>query len=160
MLFQSFRLLASKYGNLHLAVAGPRDVRIPAHPRIHDMGVLEYKKIPTFFNALDIGIICNRAGAFGSYCFPQKAREMMACGLPIVAAEVGSMKILFANHLNWLFQPESAGHLAETIENRMRDRCTDYGLTPTWSDAADEIESVFIQVARNRRSPAGTVQSL
>ena len=149
VLFQSFHLLASKYGNLHLAVAGPRDVRIPAHPRIHDMGILEYQKIPKLFNALDIGIICNQAGAFGSYCFPQKAREMMASGLPIVAADVGSMKILFANHWNWLFQPESAGHLAETIENRMRDRGTDYGHTPTWSDAAGEIESIFMQVARD-----------
>ena len=149
-LFGAFQILGEKYPNLSLAVAGPRDVAIPVHPRIHDLGTLSYEKIPKFLNALDIGVICNRQGAFGSYCFPQKTREMMACGLPIVAADVGSMKILLANHPNWLFHPESAEHLAETIENRMRDRCTDYGRTPTWSDLAGEIESVFLQVARNR----------
>ena len=112
-LFKSFMTLAEKYPDVHLAIAGPRDVRIPVHPRIHDMGSLEYHQVPLFLSTLDVGIICNRASAFGTYCFPQKAREMMACNVPMVVANVTGTQSLFSDHPEWLFAPEDPGHLVQ-----------------------------------------------
>ena len=91
-LFQAFEILKSRCPGLHLALAGPSDVSIPLNERIHDVGVLPLERVPVFLNALDVGIICNRAGAFGTYCFPQKAREMMACNMPIVAADLAAWR--------------------------------------------------------------------
>ena len=93
-LFEAFALLKEEYANLHLALAGPRrkSMRIPSDPLIHDLGELPLDEVPAFLNALDVAVVCNLDNDFGRYCFPQKAREIMACDVPIIAARVGSMK--------------------------------------------------------------------
>jgi glycosyltransferase involved in cell wall biosynthesis len=152
-LFKAFIILAKKYPDVHLAIAGPRDVRIPVHPRIHDMGSLEYHQVPLFLSTLDVGIICNRASAFGTYCFPQKAREMMACNVPMVAANVAGTRSLLSDHPEWLFPPEDPGHLAQVVENRLRDQSTEYGSILTWSDLSDKLTVIF-QALTNRSERA------
>lgn len=151
-LFEAFERLKPKYPDLHLALAGPRDVEIPSHPRIHDMGTLGYEKIPIFLSALDIGVICNRPDAFGSYCFPQKAREMMACGVPLIAARVGSMEELLADHPSWLFEPEDETGLARAIEDRLNDRITEYGRIPSWADLGEELETLILKLLNEKTS--------
>lgn len=151
-LFKAFESLEPKYPDLHLALAGPRDVEIPSHPRIHDMGTLGYERIPDFLNALDIGVICNRQDAFGSYCFPQKAREMMACGLPFIAARVGSMEGLLADHPSWLFKPEDETDLARAIEDRLNDRTTEYGRIPSWADLGEDLGALLVQLLNEKAS--------
>lgn len=149
-LFKAFERLEPKYPDLHLALAGPRDVEIPSHPRIHDMGTLGYERIPHFLSALDIGVICNRQDAFGSYCFPQKAREMMACGIPLIAARVGSMEGLLADHRSWLFEPEDQADLARAIENRLSDRGTEYGRIPTWAVLGEDLEVLLLKLLNGK----------
>jgi glycosyltransferase involved in cell wall biosynthesis len=159
-LFQAFEILKSRCPDLHLALAGPRDVPIPLHERIHDMGVLPLERVPVFLNALDVGIICNRAGAFGTYCFPQKAREMMACNVPVVAADVAGTRSLFSDHPEWLFSPEDPGHLAHVVENRLRDQSTEYGTIPTWSDLSDKLTVILQSLkGRNQRAEAESENS-
>jgi len=148
-LYQAFEMLAVRHPDIHLALAGPRDTPVPDHPRIHDMGNLEYDQMPLFLSALDVGVICNRKGAFGNYCFPQKAREMMACDLPLVAAQVAGAQSLLEDHPSWLFSPMDPGHLAHVIENRLRDRSTGYRPVPTWSDMAELLEEVLYKHQRS-----------
>lgn len=151
-LFEAFEKLKQKFTDLHLALAGPRDFGIPSHPRIHDLGTLDYNKIPNFLSALDIGVICNRQDAFGSYCFPQKAREMMACGLPLIAARVGSMEELLADHPSWLFEPDDATDLARAIGDRLNDRATEYGRIPSWADLGEELEALILKLVNEKAS--------
>jgi len=150
-LFKSFHMLAEEHPYLHLVLAGPRDVSIPVHPRIHYMGNLDYHQIPLFISTLDVGIICNRASAFGTYCFPQKAREMMACNVPLIAANVTGTQSLFSDHPEWLFAPDDPNHLAQVIEKRLKDRSTEYGQIPTWSHMAGLLEEVLHNVASSRK---------
>jgi glycosyltransferase involved in cell wall biosynthesis len=147
-LYQAFEMLAARHPDIHLALAGPRDTPVPDHPRIHDMGNLAYDQMPLFLNALDVGVICNRNGAFGDYCFPQKAREMMACDVPLVAARVAGMQSLLEDHPSWLFNPMDPAHLAHVIESRFKDRSTGYHPVPTWEDMAERLEAVL---CRHRR---------
>lgn len=149
-LFESFQMLASKDPDVHLALAGPRDINIPARPRIHDMGRLEYNEVPQFLSTLDVGIICNRKDAFGTYCFPQKAREMMACNVPLVAANVAGTRSLFSNHPEWLFTPDDPVHLAQVVESRLNNKTTDYGSVSTWSDMAVHLEKIFLNLTVSR----------
>ena len=147
-LYQAFDILAPRHPDIHLALAGPRDTSVPDHPRIHDMGHLEYDQMPLFLSALDVGVICNRKGAFGDYCFPQKAREMMACDLPLVAARVAGTQSLLEDHPSWLFNPLDPGHLAHVIESRFKDRSTGYHPIPTWADMAGLLEEVLYKHRR------------
>ena len=151
ILFEAFDKIKNNYPDLHLAVAGPRNVKIPQSPRIHDLGMLPLEKIPTFLNALDIGIVCNLENNFGNYCFPQKAREIIACNIPIVAAGVGSMKELLASNPKWLYDPGDSDSLATAIEYRLFNRHTDYEVPPSWFELADKLEGVMQKIIEQKK---------
>ena len=149
-LLQAFQLLKQKHLDLHLVLAGPRNIRIPFDNRVHDLGILPLEKVPILLNALDITIICNQENEFGRYCFPQKAREIMACDIPLIAARVGSMAELLKDHSEWLFNPDDASNMARVLENRLEDRRTGYKKVLSWSDVAAELEKIFINLCKDQ----------
>jgi len=145
-LFNAFDILRAKYPDLHLALAGPRNIPIPLDDRVHDIGLLPLEKVPLFMNALDIAIVCNRENTFGKYCFPQKAREIMACDVPLIAARVGSMKEILSRHPDWLYTPDDPNDLALVLANRLGDGVTGYDNVLSWSDVGAELESIFLKL--------------
>lgn len=151
-LLEAFDKLKAEFPDIHLALAGPRDVMIPKGERIHDFGILTYDKVPSFLNVLDVAVICMRNDGFGRYCFPQKAREIMACGVPLIAARVGSMELLLADHPSWLFKPEDPEDLAGAIKNRLEDSSTSYSDIPSWSDIAAELEGLILKLLHEKTS--------
>ena len=115
---------------------------------------MPYEKVPVFFNALDVAVVCSRDNEFGKYCFPQKAREIMACRIPVVAADVGSMTQLLTGHPGWLYDPEDAVSLAKAISGRLSDQRTDYGDIPDWSDLGAQLEMIILET-RHPKDKAG-----
>jgi glycosyltransferase involved in cell wall biosynthesis len=87
-LFKAFDLLASQSDDVHVAIAGPRrrGIRIPTGPKVHDLGILPHQEVPCFIKALDLAVISYRQSAQGEFSFPQKAYEIMACRVPLIAA--------------------------------------------------------------------------
>jgi len=150
ILFDAFNIIKNNYPDLHLAVAGPRDINIPRNVQIHDLGILPFERVPIFLNALDVGIVCNLENAFGNYCFPQKTRELMACNIPIVAANVGSMKDVFKEHPEWLYEPGNVESLVRVLENRFYDRTTQYAPPPTWGDLAQVLERIMLLIQNEK----------
>ena len=149
-LFEAFAQLKASNPELHLAVAGPRDIPIPQEPCIHDLGVLPLDKVPLFLNALDVAVICVKDDAFGRYCYPQKAGEIMACDIPLVAAKIGSLTDMFAAHPEWLYEPKNGNSLVKALERRISDKSTGYSSPPSWKEVAKRLEQIFIQVRRDR----------
>lgn len=149
-LLHAFRELKPKHPDLHLVLAGPREIEIPPWDGVLDLGVLPLDQVPVLLNALDVAVICNLGNDFGRYCFPQKAREIMACQVPAVAARVGSMEELFSPHPSWLYEPESVPSLALALERRLSDQDTGYGYVPEWSDLALELENIFFSLTGRR----------
>jgi glycosyltransferase involved in cell wall biosynthesis len=144
-LFEGFRLLRQKHPEAMLVLAGPRASRlgIPEHPSIHYLGVIDFRDVPVLINALDVAVVCNLGNAFGRYCHPQKAVEIMACNVPLVSARVGSLEELFSRHPEWLYSPEDPEHLAAVLNNRIADRSTGYGDILNWPQAAAAVEEVL-----------------
>ena len=103
--------------------------------------------MPRIFNAFDVGVICNRESIFGRFCFPQKAYEMLACGIPVVAADVGSMTELFADHKEFLYTPGKHQILAQTLRKSLQSSTTVPIIKiPTWADLAENIASLFKKI--------------
>jgi len=150
VLFSAFKILSASIPDLHLVLAGPRDIRIPHNIRIHDVGNLPFEKVPTVINALDVAVICNEDNLFGRYCFPQKAREIMACKVPLVAADIGSMKTLCHRNPEWLYMPRSSTDLGKAISNRLIDKSTDYGHIPDWRELALDLSGYLEIICENR----------
>ncbi len=141
-LYQAWMQLATRQPDTHLVLAGPRDPRLPlpCGPRVHDLGLLPHARVAELFAALDVGVMCIRDSAFGHYCFPQKAYEMLACQLPVVTANIGAMATLFAGHSENLYQPGDAGHLAQQLEHQLK-----YPSLPpiplcTWQELVTQLE--------------------
>jgi len=148
LLIDAFMYLKEKYPDLHLAVAGPRDPDffIPNEPRVHDLGILKFEKVPYFWSSLDVAVICYAADNFGEYCFPQKTREIMACDIPLIAAGVSSLKELLKNNPNWLYAPGDSRSLARALEKRFFDSSTAYEKPPTWFDLANTLEDIMLKL--------------
>ena len=147
-LFQAFHLLCKDRSDIHLALAGVRDkrIRIPSDANVHDFGTLPHEKIPTLVGALDLSVICYRHSAQGEYSFPQKAYEIMACRVPLIAAAVGSMNELLQNHPDCLYEPENPQSLANAISRQLRVQTVIEGPVPSWANSAKLLSNFFAEV--------------
>jgi teichuronic acid biosynthesis glycosyltransferase TuaC len=152
-LLHAFAVLRKEFPDLHLALAGPRDIEIPCDEGVCDLEILPYERVPLFFNALDVAVVSNLDNDFGRYCYPQKAREIMACEVPIVAAKIGSMADLFADHPAWLFKAGDPADLSRAIKSRLSDQTTGYQDVPSWSDLANNLQAFFLDIVRERGRP-------
>ena len=144
ILSRAAAILGSKRGDTGLLVAGPRDDswQPPTNLPVHDLGHISVEQVPLVLNALDVGVICNVPGQFGSYCYPQKLHEMLACHLPVVAARTGP----FASTptppgVVSTYPPDSPGELANAIENALASPPDWSGSTArdTWHDRANSF---------------------
>jgi teichuronic acid biosynthesis glycosyltransferase TuaC len=154
-LFSAYDSLARKYENLHLALAGvrKRSLRIPRNPRVHDFDILPHARVPSFINALDLAVICYRRSAQGEVSFPQKAYEIIACRVPLVAAAVGSMNELLADYPQCLYEPEDTNSLARAIEYQLEEKTIVSVPVPSWGESAKQMAVFFQEVLRKRASP-------
>lgn len=116
-LYAAWPAIAATQPDAHLVLAGPVDKGFPPplDERVHYLGQLPHARTAELFNALDVGVIYLRDTAFGRYCFPQKAFEMLACQLPIVAARIGVMPQLLAFAPGGLYRADDAADLARAV---------------------------------------------
>ncbi|MCO6441672.1 MAG: glycosyltransferase family 4 protein [Nitrococcus mobilis] len=123
-LYAAWPAVAAAHPSAQLVLAGPHDHDFPPlrHARVHYLGMLPHARTAELFCALDVGVIYLRDTAFGRYCFPQKAYEMLACELPLVAAAVGVMPALLADTPAALYRAEDAHDLARAITAQLADR--------------------------------------
>ena len=162
-LFAAFATLAEENPELHLALAGARSPKqkMPSGPRIHDFQSLPHERVPIFLNALDLAVICYRRSAQGEYSFPQKAYEIIACGVPMVAAAVGSMHELLKDYPDCFFEPEDSMSLASAIRLQLEKKTAARIDAPSWADSAAHLSRFFekisgTQFSQTQRSKIGS----
>ena len=146
--YRGFEILAAEQEDLHLALAGPRQRgdKIPRGERIHDLGNLPLETVPVFLSALDVAVVNNRDSAFGRFNFPQKAREIIACRVPLVAANVGTMSSLLTEHPDLRFAQHNAESLAQAVRRQLVRPVLVDSSVPTWADVAERLEKFFFAV--------------
>lgn len=116
-LYAAWPVIASRHPDAHLVLAGPFEAGFPppSGPRVHYLGQLPHARTAELFNALDVGVIYLRDTPFGRYCFPQKAYEMLACGLPIASARIGVMPQLLASAPAGIYAADDSDDLARAV---------------------------------------------
>lgn len=148
-LYDAWNTLAAAHPDLYLVLAGPVEKGTP-HPsgeRVYYLGAQPHEQIARLFCALDVGVMCIRDTPFGRYCFPQKAYEMLACGLPVVAADIGAMGDLLAQSPQSLYQPEDAASLAEKIRLQLQAPAGVCVEINDWAAVVAEVEPLIRQIA-------------
>jgi glycosyltransferase involved in cell wall biosynthesis len=159
-LFSSFETLAVKDPELNLAFAGARSAKqkFPSGPRVHDFNSLPHEDVATFLNSLDVAVVCYRRSAQGKYSFPQKAYEIIACRVPLVAAAVGSMNELLCDYPECLYEPQNTASLANAIRRQLHSKTIIETTVPSWADSAKRLSDFFLRIVSGDFAPA--VQTL
>lgn len=144
-LYQAFEIVSRKKPDLHLVLAGATDRKsqMAALSRVHYLGQIKHSQVPDFFGALDVGIICLQNTSFGRYSFPQKAYEMAATRIPLVAAAVGAIGELFSEYPECLYPPGDSLQLAERIYRQLDQPVIPDIPVPTWTEQAKRMECVL-----------------
>ena len=148
VLYKSFLSLAREKSNIHLVLAGRVDKKIPVpkHERVHYLGKIDYEQMSFLLNSLDIGIICNLPDAFGSYCFPQKLYEMLACKIPVIAANVGVMKRLFRKYPENLYNPDDVQSLIGAFNHQISRPVIPDLKVPVWADQGARLNALINEI--------------
>lgn len=148
-LYAAWEQVRTAVPDAHLVIAGPfrNDVPPPRGPRVHYLGQLSHADTATLFSALDLGVVYLRDSPFGRYCFPQKAYEMMACDLPLVAARVGVMPELLRMAPDALYAPDDADDLARCLMAQLQQPRPLAVDIPDWPKAVAAIEPHLREIA-------------
>jgi glycosyltransferase involved in cell wall biosynthesis len=149
-LYRAFEHLADSDPELHLVLAGPIDPDCPPpkHARVHYLGMLPHAMIPELISALDVAVIYLKDTPYGRYSFPQKAYEIVACNVPVVAASVGVMVSLFKTNENSLYEADNEGDLARVLKAQILSPQTTILDIVDWQDMARSMEQVYLAVQR------------
>lgn len=120
-LYAAWDRLQHECPRAHLVLAGPYDASLPPPQgeRVHYLGAIAHDRVAELFCALDVGVMCILDTPFGRYCFPQKAYEMLACELPVVAADVGAMGALLASAPACLYRVGDAADLVRKLRAQL-----------------------------------------
>jgi glycosyltransferase involved in cell wall biosynthesis len=155
-LFESFEILSREASDVHLALAGPRQrgLQIPTGSRVYDFKELPHEDVASLINALDIAVVCYRHSAQGEVSFPQKAYEIIACRIPLVAAAVGSMNELLLNYPDCLYESENSTSLANAIRRQLQIKTVMEIPAPSWADSAKQLSNFFQQIVADDSSSA------
>lgn len=147
-LFRAFEILASENNQLNLVLVGPRErgLRIPTGPRVHDLKTLPHERVPIFINSLNLAVIGYRDSAQGRYSFPQKAYEILACRVPLIAASVGTMQDLLKDQPSCLFQPGHPESLAAAARSQLQSPVDLDIPVPTWQALTKRLEGFFERI--------------
>lgn len=121
-LFQAWQIIKQQDPLIHLVLAGPIEAQtpLPQDERVIYLGLLPHDQVVTLFQAIDIGVLCIPNDAFGQYCFPQKAYEMLATNLTIVSTAVGDMVELVGQNRELLYPPENFMQLADSVMQQLQ----------------------------------------
>lgn len=148
-LYQAWELLQAAAPDAHLVLAGPyhADLSPPGGERVHYLGQLAHAQVAELFRALDVGVISILDTPFGRYCFPQKAYEMLACGLRVAVADIGAMSSLFAATPRILFAPGDARGLADAVLAQLREPVFRRVQVRDWGALVAEMETALRRIA-------------
>ena len=152
-LYQAWRKISALHPDVRLILAGPLETSLPLpkSDRVHYLGHLPHAQIPDLFSALDVGVISILDTPFGRYCFPQKAYEMLACNLAVVASDVGAMSSLFSATPQLLFSPGDADGLTTALLKQVEQPIKVMIPIHDWSALIARVEPMLRSLATTGR---------
>jgi teichuronic acid biosynthesis glycosyltransferase TuaC len=146
IVFNAFPGIAARDPGVVFVVAGKvyDECPLPEREDVAYLGMLPHTQMPYFFSAMDVQVVALSNTRFGYYAFPQKAYEVLACAVPVAAADVGAVSLLFEDLAEALYDPDSSGSLADTVIHQLNAQSLLNVDIPTWNDQADKLGEFIV----------------
>jgi glycosyltransferase involved in cell wall biosynthesis len=119
--------------DIHLVIAGSSRYRsayeatavsLGVRDRVHFLGSIAYERVPQVISAADVAAAPGDPSEPMNYRIrsPLKVYEYLACGRPVVAGELETLRELFSRHsVGSLIKPGSVPHLVEALDELRKD---------------------------------------
>ena len=143
-LLEAFALLRQQRPDAVLVASGRVSISLPAHVR--HLGYLPDDAVPAFLASLDVACVTTLPGAFGSFAYPAKLYEALACGVPVVATDVPPIRWILGGDERLLAPPDNVEALAARLEKQLV--APDVPPAPAgWAEAAGALEAALTSTA-------------
>jgi glycosyltransferase involved in cell wall biosynthesis len=157
ILADGFRRVCQTLPNVRLLMVGTgeeesnlRTALAPELKRglVHFEPGVEHEELPNWYRAMDLLVMPSRYENFSNAVL-----EAMACGVPLLASDVGGNRMLASANAGWLFDSGSSASLAEHLQQIIQDRpnlrlrgaaAADYvRRQSSWSQTARQLEDII-----------------
>lgn len=129
---------------IELVLSGRLFKGVELPPGTHWLGYRPPEQVPLILNSLDLIFVINRPGAFGDYSYPAKLYEAMACGVPVVAADVAGTSWVLREHPEMLAR---SGDIEDFVTKAMlllKRGAVSYADKAGWEASADAFERALM----------------
>ncbi|MEA3261635.1 MAG: glycosyltransferase family 4 protein [Pseudomonadota bacterium] len=140
--YDAWSTLEGLLDDVYLVLAGPIEPKfaVPRGKKVIYLGELLEPQVGQLFRALDVGIVPAHDSEFGRYCFPQKLFEMVACGLPVVGADVGAIGQALHANPEALYIPGDVESLVGALRSQLEYSHLANIKPMEWSELVESIE--------------------
>lgn len=122
VMIEAFKKVRQRYPNTYLLLSGKIGRGIDLRQKnIIFREFPKRKEVVLGINAADVAILPNPVNNFTKYCFPYKLAEYMACGVPIMATDVGDASLMLKNYHEGLCKPNDPDDLADKLINKLEN---------------------------------------
>jgi L-malate glycosyltransferase len=162
ILIEAFLLLSQQYSNLKLLIIGNGSQLSPLQQRVNILELaakvkflpaIPHHLVPEYLAKIDIFVMPSRQESFGVAVL-----EASACGLPVVASDVGGLPEVIADGVTgFLVPPEQPQIMAEKISQliespALRKSMGEHGRdfvekNYKWSDSLDKMSDIYRSLA-------------
>lgn len=143
LLFDVYARLRALNPDIRLVLSGRQSAGIHLPADAYWLGYRSPEEVPAIVNSLDLQFVLNTPGAFGNYSYPSKLYEAMACGIPVVAADVPGTAWVLRDHPEMLAQPGNVDDFVSKATSLLGREHVKYGQLSTWEESARALEIIL-----------------
>lgn len=143
ILFQVFSRLREANPSVELVLSGRMANGITLPAGVHWLGYRPAEQVPAILNSLDLMFVMNKPDAFGNFSYPAKLYEAMACGVPVVAANVPGTAWVLGNAEQHLAEPDDVNSFLAKATAILSGNPESYSESNTWEHSAKLLQEVL-----------------
>ncbi|MBI5938597.1 MAG: glycosyltransferase [Betaproteobacteria bacterium] len=144
LLFQTYARLRAADLRIELVLSGrlAKGIALPAGT--HWLGYRPAEEVPLILNSLDLVFVLNKPGAFGDYSYPAKLYEALACGVPVVAADVPGTAWVLRDRPESLARAGDAEDMARKAGQMLAlGKTVRPVASVSWQESTDKLEEIL-----------------
>lgn len=140
---EAFRKLRDQLPGVLLALTGTPPAHVVSQPGVIALGYLEDAKLPSFVNALDVATVITTSSRFGSYSYPAKLCEAIACGIPVVATSTPPVQWMLRDAPLALVPTDDPEALCAGLVRALTLEGARYAPRPSWKELASIFDALL-----------------